>query len=65
MYARTISAEIRRLKPTDEAFIFENVGHRVRVVEHEGFNLKVTTAEDINILKNYFESQKLEVKSQK
>jgi 2-C-methyl-D-erythritol 4-phosphate cytidylyltransferase len=53
------AAEIRRLKPTDEAFIFENVGHRVRVVEHEGFNLKVTNKEDIEILKAYFNQCKL------
>jgi 2-C-methyl-D-erythritol 4-phosphate cytidylyltransferase len=38
---------IRRLRPTDEAFVFENVGFRVRVVEHEGPNIKVTTREDL------------------
>jgi 2-C-methyl-D-erythritol 4-phosphate cytidylyltransferase len=59
------AAEIRKIKPTDEAFIFENVGFRVAVVEHEGFNLKVTNTEDINILKGYFESQNSKVKTKK
>jgi 2-C-methyl-D-erythritol 4-phosphate cytidylyltransferase len=56
---------IKKLKPTDEAFVFENVGIRVKVVEHEGFNLKVTNKEDINILNVYFETQNSKFKTQK
>ena len=55
------ASAIKKIRPTDEAFIFENVGYRVAVVEHEGFNLKVTTKEDISILKSYFESMKSKV----
>jgi 2-C-methyl-D-erythritol 4-phosphate cytidylyltransferase len=49
---------IQKLKPTDEAFVFENVGFRVKVVEHDGFNLKVTSKEDIKILEAYFDKNK-------
>lgn len=41
---------IMKLKPTDEAFVFENVGFRVKVVEHEGPNIKVTTQGDIKLV---------------
>lgn len=44
------AAAIKKLKPTDEAFIFENVGFRVKAVEHEGPNIKVTTREDLKVV---------------
>ena len=44
------AAAIKKIRPTDEAFIFENVGYRVAVVEHEGPNIKVTTREDLRLV---------------
>jgi len=44
----TISA-IRKYRPTDEAYLFEKAGYKVKVVEHEGPNIKVTTREDLSI----------------
>jgi 2-C-methyl-D-erythritol 4-phosphate cytidylyltransferase len=47
LYSLYSAGAIKKMKPTDEAFIFENVGLRVKVVEHEGPNVKVTTPEDL------------------
>lgn len=46
------AAAIKKIKPTDEAFIFENVGFRVKVVEHEGPNIKVTTRDDLKAVES-------------
>lgn len=41
---------IKKMRPTDEAFVFENVGFRVAVVEHDGPNIKVTTQDDLKLV---------------
>ena len=45
---------IEKYKPTDEAFVFESKGYKVGVVEEKGLNLKITTKNDIEILRHKF-----------
>lgn len=44
---------VNRVRPTDEAALFEKAGYKVRIIEDTGFNLKVTTKEDLDLLKFY------------
>jgi 2-C-methyl-D-erythritol 4-phosphate cytidylyltransferase len=46
------SGRLEKHKPTDDASVFERAGIRVKAIEHEGFNIKVTTQHDIKILKS-------------
>jgi len=48
------------LKPTDDARLFETRGKKVKAVEYEGLNIKVTTRQDLEMLKSmpYFKKFK-------
>ena len=46
----------RALSATDEAALFDNSGVRVRVVAGDPRNIKVTTREDLSLLKYYLRS---------
>ncbi len=42
---------IKKIKPTDDAVLFEKKGLKVKIIEDEGINIKVTTKQDFKILK--------------
>ncbi len=44
------SKKIEKLKPTDEAFMFEAAGYKVAAVDDDVLNIKVTTKEDLKAL---------------
>jgi len=44
-----------KTKPTDEGVIFERAGYKVKALEDDSFNLKITTEQDLNILKQMLE----------
>ncbi|PKL91036.1 MAG: 2-C-methyl-D-erythritol 4-phosphate cytidylyltransferase [Candidatus Goldiibacteriota bacterium HGW-Goldbacteria-1] len=54
------TADFNKLKPTDDAQLFEARGKKVKAVEYEGINIKVTTKQDLEILKGlpYFKKLK-------
>jgi 2-C-methyl-D-erythritol 4-phosphate cytidylyltransferase len=45
---------IAKYKPTDEAVLFEKIGKKVKIIEDEGINIKITTKEDLKLLKRIF-----------
>ncbi len=42
---------IKKIKPTDDAVLFEKKGLKVKMIEDEKMNIKITTKEDFKILK--------------
>ncbi len=44
-----------KTKPTDEGVLFERAGYRVKALEDDSFNLKITTEQDLKILKYMLE----------
>jgi 2-C-methyl-D-erythritol 4-phosphate cytidylyltransferase len=48
-------------KATDESSLIMESGHRVTVVEGERWNIKVTVKEDLQIIKSFLTSSKLEL----
>lgn len=45
---------IKKYRPTDEAVLFEKKGEKVRIIEDKGINIKITTKEDLKLLKKIF-----------
>lgn len=45
------------LRATDESSLVESVGGRVKVVSHSGWNVKVTTREDLRLAEAYYEQR--------
>lgn len=43
--------KIKKIKPTDDAVLFEKSGIKVKIIEDEGINIKITTKQDFEILK--------------
>ncbi|HDQ26582.1 MAG TPA: 2-C-methyl-D-erythritol 4-phosphate cytidylyltransferase [bacterium] len=52
------AAAVKRHKPTDEALIFEKSKAKVMAVEEEGFNIKVTTRQDLEIVEALLKARK-------
>ncbi|HNZ29078.1 MAG TPA: 2-C-methyl-D-erythritol 4-phosphate cytidylyltransferase, partial [Candidatus Goldiibacteriota bacterium] len=54
------TTDLNTLKPTDDARLFETRGKKVKAVEYEGINIKVTTRQDLEMLKSlpYFKKFK-------
>lgn len=48
------SKNIEKLKPTDEAYMFEAAGYKVAAVDDEIPNIKVTTKEDLKTLEGLY-----------
>jgi len=42
---------VEKHRPTDEAAAFEKAGYKVKIIEDEGFNLKITTKEDLKLIR--------------
>jgi 2-C-methyl-D-erythritol 4-phosphate cytidylyltransferase/2-C-methyl-D-erythritol 2,4-cyclodiphosphate synthase len=60
-FTRQVLADALRLgdEATDEAALAERAGHRVRIVEGEATNIKITTAEDLPIAEAIAESLRI------
>lgn len=59
--ARAYRENPRALEATDEASLLESVGARVKVVEHEAWNPKITTFEDLRLAEAYLASGRREI----
>ncbi|MFP4466297.1 MAG: 2-C-methyl-D-erythritol 4-phosphate cytidylyltransferase [Candidatus Goldiibacteriota bacterium] len=49
---------IEKIKPTDEAALFERAGYKVKIIEDSGFNIKITTREDVEAARQYMKKEK-------
>ncbi|HDT15765.1 MAG TPA: bifunctional 2-C-methyl-D-erythritol 4-phosphate cytidylyltransferase/2-C-methyl-D-erythritol 2,4-cyclodiphosphate synthase, partial [Firmicutes bacterium] len=49
---------IDRIRPTDEAAVFESAGYKVRVIEDPDFNVKVTEREDLEEVERFMKKRK-------
>ncbi len=53
---------IKKIKPTDDAVLFEKKGLKVKIIEDEKMNIKITTREDFEILKKIVDNVKSSMK---
>lgn len=47
------SIRVSAPSPTDEALLMETAGYRVHLVEHEGWNPKITTVQDLELAESF------------
>ncbi len=50
---------INKIKPTDESYVFEKAGFKVKYIDEDERNIKITTKNDIKIMKLFFEKERL------
>ncbi len=50
---------INKIKPTDESYIFEKAGIKVKYIYENEKNIKITTKNDIKIMKSFLNKEKI------
>ncbi|MCX8093875.1 MAG: 2-C-methyl-D-erythritol 4-phosphate cytidylyltransferase [Candidatus Goldbacteria bacterium] len=50
---------INKIKPTDESYVFEKAGLKVKYIEEDERNIKITTKNDIEIIKLFLNREEI------
>ena len=52
-------ADINKMQPTDESYVFEKAGIKVKYIDEDERNIKITTKNDIEIMKLFLNKEKI------